>query len=332
MHCFLWVIYLLLAIAFKVNNLELGCAVKHTLFMLPIHVVTYYGFGLLAVDRFFEKKKYLLFAIVSIVLFGFLYTMMMNFVVPLFEEYYRSLPGSPINREERVVAITIILSMSVSTLFHILENKIEQERNSQYLLDEHNKARLLYLKAQINPHFLFNALNNLYSLAVTKSDRTPQMVLNLADLLRYSIYEGQKETVLICDEILHIKKYIQLYQSTLEEPANIKFNYKKNISNEAIEPMILIPLIENCIKHGDLATNTDAFVLIELNIEADQLLFTTFNSISTADVQKDAEGGVGLENIKTRLALNYHDDYVFQVEECVNTFKVSLAIKNLKHL
>ncbi len=328
-HIFLWIVYFTLAIAFKANSLDLAYSTKHTLVMLPIQVLSYYGFGYLAVNRFLEKKKYLLFGLTAIVFFGIFYVFMMFFIVPNFEEYYNAIPGSHVHREERVVTITLVLAMTVSTIFHILENRIAQERQSQLLLNQHNEAQLMYLKAQINPHFLFNALNNIYSLAVVKSDKTPNMVLNLADLLRYSIYEGQKGKVLITDEIRHIEKYFELYQAAQEKPVNIKFNIVGSIGNQKIEPMMLIPIVENCIKHGDLGTNTDAFVQVILEVENDGLRFTTLNSTSKTNHQKDGVGGVGLKNIKRRLELKYPNEHTFSVMDTGQEFEVFLNIKKL---
>ncbi|MGB6151828.1 MAG: histidine kinase [Pricia sp.] len=330
-HIFFWVVYFALAMAFKANNLDFPYALRHTMVMLPMHVFSYYGFGYLVVNRFLEKKKYLYSTLGSIVFFCCLYVFMMKLIVPYFEQYYKLIPGSPVNRKQRVVAITILLSMSVSTIFHILENRIAQERRTQLLLNQQNEAQLMYLKAQINPHFLFNALNNIYSLSVVKSDKTPNMILNLADLLRYSIYEGQKERVLITDEILHIKKYFELYQATQEKPANIKFNILGNITDEKIEPMMLIPLVENCIKHGDFSTNPNAYVQIILEVSNGGLRFTTLNSTSKSDMQKDNVGGVGLENIKKRLQLKYPNKHTFSVIDNGDEFEVFLNIPKLEN-
>ena len=330
-HVFLWLGYLALAIAFKINNLGSWYAVKHSLVMLPVQIFSYYGFGYLAVNRFLEKKMYKAFALVTVIFFYVLYMFMINFIVPDFEQYYRSIPGSHIYREQRVVTITIILAMSVSTLFHMLENRIIKEQKTQLLLNQHNKAKLMYLKAQINPHFLFNALNNIYSLSVIKSEKTPKMVLNLSDLLRYSIYEGQKEKVMLTDEILHIKKYLELYQASQEKEVDIKLSISGNRGSEKIEPMMLIPLVENCIKHGDFATNPEAFVKVTLEVVNNSLRFSTVNSTTKTDLQKDTVGGVGLSNIKNRLTLKYPNDHTFHVVDKEKEFEVFLNIRKLEN-
>lgn len=332
LHILLWTIYFTVATVFKWNNLDFKYALGHTLVMVPILTTHYYAYGHFAVNRFLEKKKYGYFILISVLFFIFFYSLKMYFVVPNFQDYYALIPGSSVHREERVVSVTLILAMLVSTLFHILENRIERDRRTQLLLNEHNEAQLMYLKAQINPHFLFNALNNIYSLTVLKSDKAPKMVLNLADLLRYSIYEGQKEKVLITDEIRHIKKYVELYQSTQEKPVDIEFTVLGDVVQEKVEPMMLIPIVENCIKHGDFATNENAFVKIILEVRNNGLRFTTLNSTSRSNLQKDAVGGVGLENIKKRLALKYPNTHSFSVEDNGNEFEVLLNIKELERI
>ena len=332
LHILLWTIYFTIATVFKANNLDFRYALKHTLVMVPILTVHYYAFGRFAVNRYLEKKKYVRFILTAFIFFIFFYGLKMYFVVPKFEEYYALIPGSSVHREERVVSVTLILAMLVSTIFHILENRIERDRLTQLLLNQHNEAQLMYLKAQINPHFLFNALNNIYSLTVMKSDKAPKMVLNLADLLRYSIYEGQKEKVLVSHEICHIEKYLELYQSTQEHPVDIELDILGEITDEEIEPMVLIPIVENCIKHGDFATNRNAFARIILEVRNNALRLTTLNSTSPTDVQKDAVGGVGLENIKKRLELKYPNSHVFSVVDNINEFEVLLNIKELARI
>ncbi|MGB5819928.1 MAG: histidine kinase [Saonia sp.] len=329
LHILLWVLYFTAATLFKANNLDIGYAIRHTLVIIPILTIHYYLYGYVAVNRCLEKKKYVGYALWSILFFVCFYLLKMHLVVPNFQEYYALIPGSSVYREERVVSVTMILAMLLSTIFHVLENRIERERKAQLLLNQHNEAQLMYLKAQINPHFLFNALNNIYSLSVIKSDKTPKMVLNLADLLRYSIYEGQKEKVLINNEILQINKYFELFQGTQEEKVDINFDVIGEIADQSIEPMILIPIVENCIKHGDFGTNPNAFVKIILEVGSNSIRFTTLNSTSKADRQKDVVGGVGLENIKKRLQLKYPNEHVFSVMDSGEEFEVFLNIKKL---
>ncbi len=328
-HILLWAVYFGITLLFKGNNLAMGYSINHSLVAVPILILLYYSYGNLVVLKFLETKKYLLFTLFSILFFIIFFTMKKYAEIPYFQEYFDLLPSKSDQKKERAVAATVLISMLLTTIFVTLENRIKKEKKAQILLNEHNEAQLLYLKAQINPHFLFNALNNIYSLSVVKSDRTPKMILNLADLLRYTIYEGQKEKVLITDEIMQIEKYINLFQMTKEAPVDIKFNILGDVASLRIEPMILIPLIENCVKHGDFDINPKAFTQISLEIKEEGLRFITRNSMNKIDKQKDTVGGVGLGNIQKRLQLKYPNSHTFGIKENGNTFEVLLNITKL---
>ena len=329
-HILLWTVYFALVLFFKTNNLSLGYAIKHTLVAGSISVALFYCYSNLVVNRYFEKQRYVWFSVLSIATLVFFCALKLTLEAPFFKEFYEVVGRGRPGRIGRTVFVIILSSMVTTFIITILENIIIRERKAQILLSEYNEAKFSYLKAQINPHFLFNALNNIYSLSVIKSDKTPKMVLNLADLLRYSIYEGQKEKVRITDEIKQIKKYLELYQSTQEKPVAIEFEVLGNISNEKIEPMMLIPLIENCIKHGDFSTNPEAYAQIILEVRDNGIRFTTLNSTSKANVQKDAVGGVGLENIKKRLELKYPNTHSFSVMDNGDSFEVFLNIQKLE--
>lgn len=328
-HLISWIVYFSLILIYKYSHLGLDYAVKHTLVAGSISIALFYCYAELVVNRYFERKKYFLFGIFTIATFFVFFYAKLKLETPYFQEFYNLAANDIPEREKRTIFIIIIASMLVAFVITILENIISRERKAQALLSEYNEAQISYLKAQINPHFLFNALNNIYSLSVVKSDKAPKMVLNLAELLRYSIYEGQKEKVQIKDEIAQIKKYLDLFQSSQEKPVNIKFDTIGKISEEKIEPMMLIPIVENCIKHGDFVTNPNGFVQIILEVANGGLRFTTINSTSSTDVQKDAVGGVGLENIKKRLALKYPNGHTFSVVDNGNEFEVFLNIKKL---
>ncbi|MEO1438294.1 MAG: sensor histidine kinase, partial [Bacteroidota bacterium] len=218
-------------------------------------------------------------------------------------------------------------NMMISFTFRLLENRIENEKRIQQQINQQQGAQLLYLKSQINPHFLFNALNNIYSLSVMKSDLTPKMILQLSNLLRYSIYEGQKDKVALADEVEQINKYLEMFKMTKETPPNVSFQVQGNFNGWTIEPMTLIPLIENGIKHGDFDSNPNAFLNIDLQIDHERLQFKTVNTTNPQNLQKDKVGGVGLVNIKTRLALRY-PEYQFETKDLGDRFEVLLALKN----
>lgn len=328
-HLSIWIAYFALILFYKINNLGFDYAVKHTLVAGSISIALFYSYSNLVVNRYFEKKRYVLFAIFTVLTLVVFFWIKFGLETPYFKEFYDLAANQVPHKERRTIFLIIFASILTAFVITILENIIIRERKAQIQLSKYNEAQLMYLKAQINPHFLFNALNNIYSLSMVKSDKTPKMVLNLADLLRYSIYEGKKERVSVKDEIIHIKKYVDLFQSTQEKPVNIKFEVIGQVVDQEIEPMVLIPIVENCIKHGDFGTNLNAYVRIILEVRDAGLRFTTLNSMNKTNVQKDAVGGVGLENIKKRLQLKYPDRHTFSIMDSGDEFEVLLNIKNL---
>ena len=198
----------------------------------------------------------------------------------------------------------------------------ENERRMLRLVHAGNEAKLQYLDAQIKPHFLFNALNNVYSLVLTKSDKAPEMLLSLTGMLRYSIYQKPLEKVPVGEEAGQISRLIQLFSLKNDDPYNIEF--RMNLSGGAIEPMILVPLAENCLKHCDFDLSPGAYVKIFLETDTSGLLFTSENTFARRN--PDGDGGVGLRNIRERLELLYGDRCRLEINDDGAIFKVKLKI------
>ncbi len=239
-------------------------------------------------------------------------------------------PPQPFSAFWRVAALVLATSafvMLFGASYQLLVNRYKKERQTQALLQEQQAAQLDFLKAQINPHFLFNALNNIYSLTVLQSPEAPNMLLKLSDLLRYVIYEGQKKAVALQKEVQHLHNFIALFQMRNERPVDIVFTVTGDLSNRSIEPMILIPIVENCFKHADFELNAHAFAHIQLKVDAKELIFSTQNTFDPQNKQKDETGGVGLENIRRRLALRYAEAHTFRAVARDPIFEVTLSIE-----
>ena len=311
----------------KVELLGVKGAFLHTSLNLGIWIVLFYAHGHFLVNPFFESKKFLHFAIGSMVLIAIYLLLRFNVINPLLESVY---PVESRLIQERIrysIVLMSILVLIFSTLFHLLINRYQKEKTNQLLIQEHQAAELQFLKAQINPHFLFNTLNNIYSLSIIQSPKTPQMVLQLSQLLRYVLYESQNKKVSLSGELTQIEKYIALFQLKNETPVNIQLEKEGSINGQKIEPMMLIPLVENALKHCDFDTNKKAYARIAIHTEGDTLHFSTINSKNDANQQKDEVGGVGLKNIRKRLALNYPNQHELVINNLEYAFEVRLKIK-----
>ena len=198
--------------------------------------------------------------------------------------------------------------LALSYLFHLNERRIEAERSHLLQAEQRRTAELLQLRSHINPHFLFNVLNNIYSLATTRSEKTATVVLQLSQLLRYTTYHAQQGLVPLKLEIEQLQRYIKLFQLRSPEAFDIRLEISGEAAGRSIEPMLLIPLVENAFKHGDFIRNPEAFAHFLLEVTPDFLHFRGSNSFDDSDQQKDEPGGVGLDNIQQRLQLTYGAD------------------------
>jgi LytS/YehU family sensor histidine kinase len=188
------------------------------------------------------------------------------------------------------------------------------------------EAELKFLREQINPHFLFNSINNIYSLSLENSPKTPEMILKLSELLRYMLYECNKPKVFLDQEINCIQSLLELFQLKFHEPLNITFEIKGNTANKEIVPNLFTPLIENAFKHGDFSVNKKAFLEIQCMVRSSYIYFSVKNSKSTITIPDMRPGGIGLKNLKRRFEINYYPGGQLRLKEDKDTFQAAMKI------
>lgn len=299
-----------------------GEAVGRTVVFILYPMVLFYTNARILTNRYFEAQKYGQWAVLAISLWLGIAALRVWTELAIFG-------GNILSNSERTVGdgwkmylVTVLIYfvlMIFSGLYQLLENRRELEAR-------HAEAQLNYLKAQINPHFLFNTLNNIYAAATLQHPRTADMVLRLSDLLRYVTYDAQSFQVPLFKEIDQIRAYIELFQLKSENPLPIIFKVEGALENHQIEPLLLLPFVENALKHSDLGTNPNAFLHILLRNEVSRLVFLVENSFDPDNQQKDEQGGVGLENIRQRLELQYMGRHTFETETTAGRFKVRLEL------
>jgi len=194
------------------------------------------------------------------------------------------------------------------------------------LKNEKSKAELALLKSQINPHFLFNTLNNLYGLTVEKSDDAPEVVLKLSDMLSYTIYEGKENMVPLKNEISYLENYIALHKIRYHNNLDIIFNSQITGSFK-IAPLLFIILLENAFKHGVERLTEKSYIHIDLKAENDTVIFNIENNFELNDTPIKARGkGIGLENLKERLKIIYPKTSSLEIEQTDSVYKATLKI------
>jgi hypothetical protein len=210
-------------------------------------------------------------------------------------------------------------------------NHIKLKQKAQQLLIEKQQAELNYLKSQTNPHFLFNTLNNIYSLARDKSDQTPETILRLSKILRYMLYEAGGPYIAIEQELKIIGDYISLEKLRYDDSLRINFNYDVEDMKQALPPLLLIPLVENAFKHGASETRNQPFVDIHLSVVKRQLAFFVRNSTEEFSGDGKVNENIGLSNLRRQLELLY-TDYTVSLEQKASEFSATLKINLASHV
>jgi len=211
----------------------------------------------------------------------------------------------------------------------VFGSAVKISRDSFIRRQEDKNAQLTLLKAQLNPHFLFNTLNNLYGMSVVKSDKLPDLMLKLSDLLRYSLYDTKATYVSLQKEIEYLENYISLEKIRLEDQTEILLKKSGNISDKKIAPMLLIVFVENAFKHLANTHDKKSRVVVAIEVTDKSLVFSCINTIDKQGNPTNLEkgkSGIGLKNAKKRLALLYPEKHKLTITEKNNEHEVVLTI------
>ncbi len=338
-HLLFWASFLIIFTILATLN---GGPLHHHLFnyfsLLTPQIMAAYTLVYYQYPQLFLKKKYLLFSL-SFLISAYLFSILSRIIVIYFVE--------PIIREnfeqESIIEIltnplylfsiyfpAVYLTAFVMLVVKLIKESFEEKHRLEVLQKEKVASELKFLKAQINPHFLFNTLNNLYALTLAKSDVAPKVVVKLSELLDYILYDCSEPKILLKKEVELIRNYIDLELLRYnEQQVEVIFNYTIEKEGSQIPPMILLSFIENAFKHGLTTHPRDAKVHIELIVIDKVLSFSVFNTkpINPAipEMQKN-RSGIGANNIKRQLDINYPNKYELKIEDLEKEFKIFLRI------
>lgn len=327
-HFLFWAIsfYVLLRFFAYENEIFKSDIIFTSLFHLSVLLVVYLNLRLL-IPKILQKNKVLWYAIsiVGLIVLGikaneFTFNYLSDIIFPqyYFISYY----------EFQELAYFFIIYWAVSTLLKFSKAWFtlnEARKKLQRLEAEKLKAELKGLKSQVNPHFLFNALNSIYALALDNEKHTPTAILKLSEVLRYMLYESNEPTVPLEQEVKYLKDYIEVQEIRLEADAFIDFQIVGNIKKVEIAPLLLIPFVENGFKHGLKSDITQKKLTIILEVNEQQIIFKTINYKGEKD-ETIKSSGIGLENVKRRLDLIYPNTHELKIHEETDFFKIDLMI------
>lgn len=227
-------------------------------------------------------------------------------------------------------AMAITYTTAITMSLKLVKHWYEKERLAKELEKLNSETELKYLKSQINPHFLFNSLNSIYSLSLQKSDLTPELILKLSDILRYLLYDGSEKKVSLSLEIKYLKSYLELEKVRHGNRMDLDIEVVGDTETKEIAPMLLIPFVENSFKHGLGKNMAKGFVRVKAIVQGDNLKFEIANSVPAKGneiaKQKGYVGGIGLKNVQKRLKLLYPNKHDLSVQTLENEFNVKLDI------
>lgn len=321
-----------------------GSSIKNTLLLnlalLPMDMIGAYTVIYIIIPRFLFAKKYLLFFITF-----FCFTIVYAFFVAIPYEYFLATNYFEADKWGNVVVFTkarILWTLVILTMINGLAAFIKVSKHWLYLQQEKQQvekdiiqlelkfkeSELKLLKAQIHPHFLFNTLNNLYGLTLEKSDMASEVVVKLSEMLDYMLYECNENLVPLEKEIKLLENYIALEKIRHDESLDIALTIDGQLKNLKIAPLILLPFIENAFKHGMSKQADNKWLHINIKVEDLILKYSVNNSKELAEnIANQVSEGIGLENLKKRLGLQYKNDFKLDIINSENEFKAYLELK-----
>ncbi len=309
----------------------------HLVYTLPIYIASTYFTLYFIIPRYLLKKKYLdtFIAGYYVVLAAAYFEIILSLFLivrpaPFLQEAV--INGGEFNSTSldvflRLIGIFVVVFFA-STV-KILKHWYNTQKTNQLLTKEKFEAELNFLKSQVHPHFLFNTLNNLYALTLKQSEKAPEVVMKLSELLDYMLYECNTDYIALKKEVNLIKNYISLELLRYDKRADIQFNISGEPEKYQIAPLLLFPFVENSFKHGVSSSSSSAFIYINLKAERNSILFEIENSVPEKPVKKSERRGhgIGLDNIKKRLELIYPENHQLKTGNKNGSYKTTLLIE-----
>jgi len=326
-HLIIWLLVIFLpAILFDKPEKEITANMVIFFFIHTfLFIALFYSNYLIYIPQFLSKRKFVLYAgslILSTVLL-----ITLNYLAAISFLPEEATPNAHNYRFRGSLVFFSIFLITLSTSIKVTQNWYFNEKQKNIIKNEKLHSELSFLKSQVNPHFLFNTLNNIYSLANRKSEHTGDAIMKLSHLMRYMLYEAKKDTVDLQNEINYLADYIELQKLRMPDKSKVIFNIDSSDFEKKIEPMLLVPFVENAFKHGDIFSE-DAKIDILLKIKNNELYFKVENKIDQATIsEKDKSSGIGLDNLRKRLELLYPEKHEFITEIKDNIFVSILKIQ-----
>ena len=326
-HLLFWVMMVVVpTLIWRLDDLQHGPDLLRILRQNLVNVIIFYLTYWVFVPFILKKRKTWELVILSVA------WILVLAAARLLEEYYFKEVLKPLESRPFVLERQIVRELFGTLMFTLypvlIYFSIEwfKERQVRFeLAREKQKSEIDLLKSQMNPHFLMNTLNNLYSLVYKGSDKASEAVLKLSEIMRYMLYDTKAELVPLEDEIKYLRAFIELQTLRIKNQELVDIQVEGEIADRMVAPMLFIPFVENAFKHGN-KNLPGMSIRIYLSAREDRIVFHVFNFKAKKEIQKDSGKGIGLANVKRRLELQYPDRYSLDIEDAMDSFEVKLDI------
>jgi len=280
-------------------------------------IPTYLHFYIL--NKYFNRKNYFIYFILLINIISLTALIAYYFFTSVYEATNIYIAWC--------IDITVVLV--ITSALKIIWNGLAERLNMQEIKAKNLESELQLLKGQMNPHFYFNTLNNLYSLSLEKSEKVPETILKLSDIMRYILESSKRQNVPLDEEITYLKNYLSLEKLRSDNKNSIKFEVSGDLEDKMITPMILMPFAENCIKHGNVNSAKGWYINIGIIIEGNKLILSTRNRKKSKKISNQVSSSpkVGLKNVQKRLKLLYPDRHKLNIQDDDAYYTVLLEIQ-----
>lgn len=325
-HFIWWALLFLIILSVEPESYSLGFRITNALLLVVFYMALVYFNLLYLIPEYLSQKKifrYFLLLFMALLVATPIRTLLFYLKFSNHPELQIEITQS---QAEQYIASLIVVTFS--TVLKIVSDWLRQQRKMNKLITQNMQSELDFLRSQINPHFLFNTLNSLYALTLKKDDRAPSIVLQLSDMMRYMLYESNEQKVALSKEIEYIKNYLELEKLRHGPNVDIEFEMVGEVKDQKITPLLFIPFIENCFKHGVNKSLEKSFVKLRLKVEKSKIWFTIMNSIpvDVVPIESVQVGGIGLSNIRRRLKLLYPGDHHLEIREQDKEYIVNLTL------
>lgn len=331
LHISFWCVYLSFFVyqiaSYRKREIDISEVIMHATMNGVFNMMVAYMNYFIFLPRFLEKKKvgqYLLEFSIPFIILMFLRVHLQRYVVDGYTHQVHFFYTTTFIVQAAATSLFIVIFVA---MLRFAKEWFEFEAKKKEVENEKLQAELNFLKAQINPHFLFNTLNNLYYLAYSQSPNTTEVIAKLSQMMRYMIYDTNHLKVLLSKEIEYMQNYISLERLRLSNQIPIDFTIQGNVHDIRITPLIFITFLENAFKHGVSGNDTEAWVKASIVVNGNTCTYKVENSKHNA-VKTDATGksGIGLQNVERRLALSYPDRHTLAIEETPERYSVELKL------